>query len=44
MVTYIFREGNCCVDSLANIGMSCNFILWMNWFHLQVRANYIRDS
>jgi len=44
MVTYIFREGNCCVDSLANIGMSCNFILWMNGFHLQVRANYIRDS
>ena len=43
LVTHIFREGNCCADRLANIGMSCNSILWMNEIHLQVRADYIRD-
>jgi len=43
LVTHIFREGNCCADRLANIGMSCNSFLWMNEIHLQVRADYIRD-
>jgi len=43
LVTHIFREGNCCANRLANIGMSCNSLLWMNEIHSQARADYIRN-
>jgi len=43
LVTHIFREDNCCTDRLANIGMSCNSILWMNEIHTQAKTNYFRN-
>ena len=43
LVTRIFREGNCCADRLANIDISCNYIIWMNEIHTQVRIDYIRN-
>ena len=51
IVSHIFREGNCCADSLANIGlsinslvlMSINSLVWMNDIPSQARADFFRN-
>jgi len=39
IVTHVFREGNCCADRLANIGLSINIQIVPD----QARGNFIRN-
>jgi len=41
-VTHIFREGNCCIDKLANIVLTINSMLWMNDIPIQATTDFTR--
>jgi ribonuclease HI len=43
IVTHIFREGNCCADKLANIGLTTDTFIWMDDIPIQVRADFTRN-
>lgn len=39
----IVRERNCYADKLAIIGLTTNYLVWMNDIPIQARANFIRN-
>jgi len=43
-VTHVYREGNCCVDSLTNIGIILNHLTIWSEIPLCIRGNFVRDG
>jgi len=45
VVTHIYREGNACVDSLANLGLSfpSSELFWSDYIPDFIRGEYIRN-
>lgn len=43
LVTHVYREGNCCADSLANIGLSLHGLtVWLE-IPASIRGNVVKD-
>jgi len=43
LVTHVYREGNCCVDSLANIGLSLHGLtVWIE-IPASIRGNVVKN-
>jgi len=41
--SHIFREGNCCADTLANLGHSMIGEIWLDTLPDEVKADFFRD-
>jgi hypothetical protein len=43
IVSHIFREGNCCADKLANMGLGISSNFWWDTCPMEVRNDYIHN-
>ena len=42
-VTHIFREGNSCTDSFANLGLELSSFVWFPSLPSQIRLEYVKN-